>query len=250
MPAFWGVYWVGGAPRTKLGDWMAAVFAAGRDARLSHLSAAHLWGLADRSGLPHVTRRSGGLSTSAFRLHHCRNMSPDELSRERGIPVTTVPRTLVDLAGYLRGHRLSACLNEARRLRIVTLDEVRQSMARQPNKRGIATLKRLVDRIDPEWLPTRSELEDLFRILCLEAGLPEPRRNETLHGFEVDCYWAERKVIVELDGYRFHHHRKEEDYARDLHFLRLGYQTVRITHHMVVDQPEMVVRTLREVLEG
>ena len=71
-----------------------------------------------------------------------------------------------------------------------------------------------------------------------------------LHGHEVDCVWPDRKVIVELDGHRFHHHRTEEDYARDLHFLTLGYRTIRITYRMVVDEPEKVVRILREVLLG
>lgn len=248
--AYWGVYWIGGAPRTKLGEWMAAVLAAGQDACLSHLSAAHLWGMTDRSGLPHVTRASGGVNSRGFRLHHCRNSSPEEQTREQEIPVTTVARTLVELAGTLRERRLSACLNEARRLEIVRLSDVRLAMVRQPNKRGMRTLRRLVDRIDPAWLPTKSELEDLFRVLCFEAGLPKPERNETLHGFEVDCLWPDHKLIVELDGYRFHHHRKEEDYARDLHFAALGYRTIRITYRMVVDQPHKVVRTLRDLLIG
>lgn len=248
MAAYRGVYWVGGTPRTQLGDWMAAVLAAGSDARLSHLSAAHLWGLVDHSGVPHVTRRSGGRSPAGYRLHHCRDASPDELARVENIPVTTVARTLVDLAGILGESRLSACLNEGRRLRIVDLEDLRRAMARQPNKRGRGTLRRLVDRIDPAWLPTKSELEDLFRALCQEAGLPEPERNVKLHGYEVDCLWPDHKVIVELDGHRFHHHRTEEDYARDLHFLSLGYRTIRITYRMVVDQPERVIQILREVL--
>lgn len=250
VAAYRGVYWIGGAPRGKLGLWMAAVLAAGEDACLSHLSAAHLWGMVDRSGIAHVTRQSGGYGDRGFRLHHCRGVPVEDLTRERGIPVTTVSRTLVDLAATLGERRLSACFNEARRRRIVTVGQVRESMVRQPKKQGITTLRHLVDRVDPQWLPTKSELEDLFLILCLEAGLPEPRRNEMLHGFEVDCYWPDRKVIVELDGHRFHHHRTEEDYARDLHFLRLGYQTIRITYQMVANQPEMVVSTLREALEG
>lgn len=243
-----GVYRVGGAPRTQLGDWMAAVLAAGSDAHLSHLSAAHLWGLVDQSGVPHVTRRSGGRSPAGYRLHHCRHLPADELARVKNIPVTGVARTLVDLAGMLGERRLGACLNEARRLRLVDVEDVRRAMARQPNKRGLGTLRRLVDRIDPAWLPTKSELEDLFRALCQEAGLPEPERNVRLHGHEVDCLWPDRKVIVELDGHRFHHHRTEEDYARDLYYLGLGYRTIRITYRMVVDQPDRVVEILREVL--
>lgn len=243
-----GVYRVGGAPTSQLADWMAAVFAAGQEARLSHLSAAHLWGLVDRSGLPHVTRRSGGVGSGRICVHHCPHMFVDEGAVERDIPVTTVARTLADLAGSLGERRLSACLNEARRLEIFDLGEMRRLMARQPNRRGLGTLKKLVDRIDPELLPTRSELEDLFLALCIRAGLPLPERNIVLDGFEIDCIWPDRKLIVELDGYRYHHHRRELDTARDLYFLERGFQTIRITYRTLMDRPEKVVRVLREAL--
>ena len=99
----------------------------------NNLSAAHLWGLVDRSGLAHVTRQSGGYSYRGIRLHHG-PVPTEDLALERGIPVTAVSRTLLDLAATLGERRLGACFNEARRRRIVTLDQVRASMARQPKK--------------------------------------------------------------------------------------------------------------------
>ena len=167
-----------------------------------------------------------------------------------GIPVTSVPRTLVDLAGIVRRVVIERAVEGAERLGLLDDVEVRRIIARSRGKRGVRQLNEIMRARQGPPPRIKSELERLFLCLCDAAGLPRPLVNVVIEGIEVDMFWPEFRLIVELDGYAFHHTRArfEDDRARDAALQLAGYRVIRITHRMLVERPDEVVRTLRVLL--
>jgi sigma54-dependent transcription regulator len=117
--------------------------------------------------------------------------------------------------------------------------------------RDIAT-KRLHEFVDAPTGPTASEFEDAFIGFCRRSGLPQPLCNTRVGRFEVDAYFPVQRVIVELDGWRFHSSRAsfESDRERDAALLALGIVTVRITWNRLIKTPEREAARLRKILEA
>jgi hypothetical protein len=99
---------------------------------------------------------------------------------------------------------------------------------------------------------TLSDLEDRFRALCTEHGLPQPVANGRLLGRRVDFLWKAQRLVVETDGWATHKTRAafEEDRARDQELTVAGYRVVRFTHRQLVDRPGDVAATLAALLIG
>jgi len=97
---------------------------------------------------------------------------------------------------------------------------------------------------------TRSELERLFLELCRRARLPQPAVNAFVAGFEVDCWWLDQKLVVELDGHEFHRTRAsfERDRARDAALQVAGCRVLRVTYRRLKREPEAVIAQLRTLL--
>jgi uncharacterized protein DUF559 len=97
---------------------------------------------------------------------------------------------------------------------------------------------------------TRSALEHRFLDLCHRAGLPTPAINVPVCDYEVDALWPAQRLVVELDGYAFHHARKafESDRTRDAALQLAGYRVLRVTHRRLVDDPSAVIETIRKLL--
>jgi very-short-patch-repair endonuclease len=150
---------------------------------------------------------------------HRSSLPPDEVTTSAEIPVTTVPRTLVDLAADMRPRQLEPALGEA---------EARAA--------GTTT--------------TRSELEVRFLEFIDQAGLPQPETNAIIAGFEVDCVWRDRRIIVELDGCAFHSTFEafDRDRERDRILQTAGWQPVRITPKHLELTPEQMESDLRNLL--
>jgi len=136
-----------------------------------------------------------------------------------GIPTTTPLRTLLDLSRTLSLDALDAALSAALVRRLVALEDVRA--------RARGKLRKLVGTA----APTRSKLERDFRALLREHGLPQPTSNGFVEGIEVDLHWPEHRLIVEIDGYGTHDHRRafETDRLRDQRLLVAGWRTARVT---------------------
>ena len=251
-PIHSGVYAVGHSAITGRGRWMAATLACGPAAVLSHRPAGALWGLCPSAAsvvdvtAPGRSRRG----RPGIRLHQVRTLHAGECSRRHGIPVTTVPRTLLDLAEVLRPRELERAFDEAERLRLLDVRAVERLCDRSPGRRG---LRPLTDLLAREHLPppeTRSTLERRFFELCRDAGLPRPAVNAHVAGFEVDAAWPSARLVVELDGYAFHRTRAafERDRARDAALQLAGQRVVRITHRQLEEEPNNVVATVRSLL--
>ena len=100
--------------------------------------------------------------------------------------------------------------------------------------------------------PTRSPLEDKFLPFCERFGLPTPKINTSVNGYEADAYFEAERVIVELDGYEFHSDRRtfESDRERDVHALANGVVTVRITEERLDGAPEREAQRLHAILRA
>ena len=243
-PIHHGVYGVGHGALSREARWMAAVLATGPGAVLSHQSAATLWGLRPTARaridvtVPRVLRARPG-------IHPHRNVvAPDEVTSANGIPTTTVPRTLLDLAAVLPPQAVKRAVAEAEVLRLADPLSLQDLVARHPRHRGLAEPR----SHDPGL--TRSELEVRFIAFLDDAVLPGPSVNTRVESFEVDFAWHEQRLIAELDGYAFHATRIafERDRARDRLLQARGWRVVRITWRQLHDHPAALAAELAALL--
>jgi hypothetical protein len=216
-PLHRGVYAVGHRAVTVKGKLLAAVYACGEGAVLSHQDAAWLWRLRRGTGGPqiHVTVvATGRRRRGSIRPHCVKELYPGDVTVLGGIPVTSVARTLLDMAEVVSSKDLRRMFEEAERLRIFDLREMEAVCARAYGRRGVGRARRALEEAhpDPPW--TRSDLELAFFEFCREEGIPEPAVNVWVEGQEVDVAWFEpRTVVVELDSYEYHGTR--EAFERD-----------------------------------
>jgi len=212
-----GVYAVGRPPVTALERAAAAVLACGPGAVLSHMSALALWGFADRWPARLEVTVARHRHPAGVHVHRCR----------------TLTRAVND------GLR-SPFLSRSR------LAEVCARLSRHP---GVKPLSRFVDSRDG---PTRSGFEDDFPGFCARFGLPAPKVNTTVCGYEVDALCEDERLIVELDGWDFHQSRDsfESDRNRDADTLAAGVATVRITWNRMTATPVEEAARLGAILAG
>jgi very-short-patch-repair endonuclease len=185
-------------------------------------------------------------------VHRVTRLDPSEARRCHRVPVTTPARTLLDLAATASPSELERAAAEARVRRLVRSRDLLALLARYPRHRGAATLRTLIDsKADPAL--TRSEAERRFLSLVRAAELPAPEVNVRVGRHEVDFLWQESRLIVEVDGFRFHSSTAafERDRARDAELMALGFHVLRVTWRQIVTQPEaMLVRLAQAIASG
>jgi very-short-patch-repair endonuclease len=246
-----GVYSVGHGRLTVRSKWLAAVLASGDGAVLSHGSAAALWGLMRPRWSPvDITSSHGRPGRDGIVLHRS-PLQDDERAVEARIPVTSVARTLLDLAGVLDGDSLQRAFEEADRLKLLQLPELERICARAGKRKGLPALRGLAAAAR-EPVTTRSPLEDRFAEFCRKhlADLPAPLANVSILGHEADAYWPSHRLIVELDGFAYHRHRAafESDRARDAAMQAAGYRVIRLTHRQLESEAHRITIQLRKLL--
>lgn len=245
-------YAVGHLRLNQQGRWLAAVLACGEGSLLSHRSAAALWGLArPREVRIDVTAARGRQyrpGRLGLRLHRGRLFDEDRYERA-GIPVTTVARTLFDLAEVVDVRQLEHAWEEADRLKLLRLGDVEGVCERGYGRRALRPIRRLLTEARAV-TRTRSPLEDRFQRFCRFYDLPPHHTNVDVLGSEVDVLWPAACLIVELDGWEFHRHRTafQRDRARDSRLLVAGYRTVRVTHHRLDREPDQLATELHQLL--
>jgi very-short-patch-repair endonuclease len=235
-----GVYAVGHKRLRTEGHWMAAVLACGNGAVLSHHTAAALWDLRRvGSGAIHVTVPGdpGRKRRAGIKLHRSTTLGPKDVTAHEGIPVTTVARTIIDLARGMSAHDLEPIVDLADQRRLVDFKDLRQANS--------ASLRAVLRAYDPA--PTRSALERAFLRLCDKHGLERPETNQIVEGLLVDFVWRDRRLIVEVDGYKYHRapSRFETDRARDAHLTVHGWRVLRFTWRQLEERPEWVAAMTR-----
>lgn len=239
-----GVYRVGHRAPSIHARYLAAVLACGDGALLSGLAAGHLLGLVKAlAPAPEVTtpteRRIPGLIT-----RRSRSLDARDATSWHGIPVTTVPRTLVDLAAVLNAEDLARACHEAGVLHHTTPAQVDPVLARRPNTPGATTLRAV---LRGETQVTLSKLERRFLSLIDEVGLPRPIMNRPAGTKRVDARWPDHNLTVELDSYRYHHsrHAWERDRRREREAHARGDSIRRYTHDDVFGDPGPMLVELR-----
>jgi hypothetical protein len=227
--------------------YLAAVLACGDGALLRARAAGHLVGLASgRPSRPEVAtrteRRVPGIITCRVR-----GLAGEDGWVLRGVPVTTVPRTLVDLAAILSLDDLARACHEAGVRYRTTPRQVKVVLARLPRAPGRG---KLLDVILGDAKVTLSKLESKFLARLRTAGLPLPQTNRVASGRRVDCRWHSHHLTVELDSYRFHNSRYawEQDRRREREAYARGDQHRRYTWGDVFEHPDLMMAELESLL--
>jgi len=228
---------------------MAAVLAVGGGGVLSGRAAAHLFGLI-RSGspAPEVTTTSDCRIPSLL-IRRARFLHRRDVANLRGIPITTVPRTLVELAAVLDEDGLARACHEAWVRYRVRPDQIEAILVQHPGTPGAGKLRRV---IHGDVHVTLSKLEQGFLERLRDARLPLPQTNKVASGRRVDCRWPDHHVTAELNSYQFHNsrHSWERDYEREreAHARRDAFR--RYTWRDVFEDPRRMLAELGELLTG
>jgi very-short-patch-repair endonuclease len=218
----------------------------------SHLSAAYLWGLLRyRPERMHVTAPTRRRAKRRFRVHFSSILAAEDRGVREGLPVTALPRTLLDLAITARPEQLEGYLERAEGRNLFDLAAVEALLARCGGHRGRGRLGRALAIYRPDPAFTRSRFEKSFRRIVKAAGLPTPSMNFNVASYELDAYWPDLRFAVELDLFETHGSRAafERDRRRQEELKLLGVEMIRITKPRLEREPEAVIRNLAALLE-
>lgn len=223
-----GVYSYGRGELSAEAGWMAAILACGPGAALAHLSVAELFE-ASRwpADPPHVIVPRRHRTVEGIVIHHCLGLEQADVSEHRGIPITTIPRMLLDLSATHTPHQVAFVINRLAYRRRFDLRATLRTRMRAMGHPGTGVLARAIELHLTGSAGTRSGLEDAF--LALMAGHPEPLVNTERLGYELDFRWEKRNLVVEIDGNHTLPGDRRKDPARDAVLRAAGYSVVRFT---------------------
>jgi hypothetical protein len=230
-----GVYAVGQPRLSVQGEWMAAILACGPGACLASLTAAvHLRLWRRRVTGIHVLVPTRHRGPSGVRVQRCRRLEAQEVTRRDGIPVTAVPRTLVDLSDVLTPHQLANVIHEAAFRKLFDERAVHVAIHRANGRHNLDVLTKALALNRTGSAGTRSELEDRFLALSCKSGLPEPLVNTHVEELEVDFHWPQLNMVVEVDGPGHMRPRaRRDDAQRDARLRAAGHTVLRIPDHEI-----------------
>jgi very-short-patch-repair endonuclease len=243
-----GVYAVGHSAPVALGPETAALLAVRDGAALSHETAAAIWGLRSAAAdLVHLVVEGGrAASLAGVQVHRA---STVDSRIHQGLPVTSAASTVVQLAAGLTDRQLEFLVDQVIVTGLASADEIRRLLHRQPSLTGRRRVLVLLDDRSHPTL-TRSEAEELLLALLRQAQLPAPQVNARLHGYEVDFYWSAHRLVVEVDGFRFHSSRRafEHDRRKDAALSAMGIATIRVTWRQLQHEPYAVIARIAQAL--
>ena len=238
-----GVYAVGHTALTEQSRLVAAVFACGPGAALSHRAAGRLWRITRPVSAIEVTC---GLSRPPLPgiVIHRSPLAPEDCGFIEGVRVTTWARTLIDLADVLTLPQLQDAVHEAEVRRIFDLGELGAALTRAPGRRGRCKLDQALT------LFTRNDLERDFLAICAAHRIEKPLVNLSIAGMEVDFQWPQARLAVEVDGGEAHRTRRafEEDRRRDRKLTALGWRIMGFTWLDLGGDPAGVAGEVAQVI--
>jgi hypothetical protein len=217
---------------------------------LNHHSAAWLWGISRTSPAPfEITVPVRRKPRQPIVLHYARTLEAEDRALREGIPVTSVARTLLDLAAGARFDRLQRMIERTEELRLFDLAPVESVLARNAGHHGAGPLRRALALYKPSPF-TRSDLERRFLELISEVGLPRPSTGYNEQGFELDVYWPEQRFAVELDTFETHGTRAafERDRLRQEELKLAGIEMIRVTGTRLDREPQQVIQRVGRLL--
>ena len=251
------VYMVSGAPQTWRSNLMAACLWAGDEAAASFRAAAALWGFDDYPSAPleistTCKRRPHGLP---ILVHRMDQWLVSDIVAVGGITVTSVRRTLLDLAGC-GDRRVERALDQSLLRSLTSLADLWLLYDQEwtHGRRGIARLRAMLVERTPDLAPTRSELEARMRDLIRTQDLPRPRYEYPVQLstalVHLDVAYPDDRLAIELDGYSWHSDREsfERDRERDNELQGLDWTVLRFTWAKLRWEPGRVVDSIRRNL--
>jgi very-short-patch-repair endonuclease len=244
-----GVYALGHRPTSHVDRAAAALLACGPGAVLSHGSAASLWGLDRRWEIPYEVGSARKRRRAGIAIHHIK-LERSDIRTHLGVRVTSPARTLLDITPRRTEAELTRAVNDLRLAGHLKPAQLAAVLDRATTHPGAGRLRAIAHDSAPA--PTRSAFEDEFRRFARRFGLPRPEINVRVAGREVDALFRTERVIVELDGYRYHGGREsfERDRERDAASLEQGYATVRITWQRLSAASVQEARRLERILRA
>jgi very-short-patch-repair endonuclease len=245
-----GVYAVGRPDLTREGRWLAAVLACGEGAALSHVPAALYWGIVERGDeRPHVTvaRAGGRRGPQGLRVHASETLAPEDVVCRYGIPVTSLTRTLIDLAGVLDDRDLRSAVRRAEHVGL-DLSALWAAVAEPASDPRKARLRRLL-RLYVSGA-VNAGLEDEFLDLCRRYRVRLPDEQQRVGRARVDFTWHDVRLIVETDDRGTHDTAVAflDDRVRDRRLKAAGFEVLRFTWAEVRHRPAEVARELRAAI--
>jgi very-short-patch-repair endonuclease len=245
-----GVYAVGHRPTNPVARAAAAVLACSPGAVLSHGSAASLWGLDKHWRAPFEVSTNVDHRRPDITIHRVTPLERSDIRMHLGVRVTSAARTVLDITPRLTDQAVTRAVNDLRLAGHLKPAQLAAVLDRATTHPGAARLRAIAHDSAPA--PTRSAFEDEFRRFARRFGLPRPEINVQVAGREVDALFRPERVIVELDGYRYHGGREsfERDRERDAASLEQGYATVRITWQRLSAASVQEARRLERILQA
>jgi very-short-patch-repair endonuclease len=250
LPGVW--VWVY-RPDMPLVDETAALLAVRSPAWLDRESALEAWGALSAgtyTGPVHVlVAGTSNQRVRGVRVHRSRLLTRRDARITEGLPVVSPALALLDAAGDLTDRELERVYDHLLVKRQARELDVRAVCARHPSHRGRKRVESLLDLHGGTTL-TRSEAEERMLELIGAAHLPLPRVNHRVHGYEVDFYWPEARLVVEVDGFRYHSTRRafERDRQRDAALRSHGIAPMRFSWRQLTEEPFAVVALIAGAL--
>ena len=228
FPEYWRVYAVGHRPVLPVDRAHGALLAAGARSALSCGSAGALHELLTVWEFPFEVTTVDDRRVKGITIHRSSTLLGRDVTVQLGLRTTTVARTIFDLAPRLGDQELERMIDTALHTPYLTLEQLHELISRLPHT---AAARRLRTLLKPGYRPTRSELERARRRWCVKYGIPVGLINYPRNGVEVDAYYPEHRLIVELDSLKYHTDRKtfQRDRTKDRRHLAGGDVTVRLT---------------------
>lgn len=251
-----GVYALGHDQLRSDGVWLAGVLAYGDDARLGAATGLMAWGLRDTLSVrvDVIVPTDAGISERrGTRLFRRPDLRSDECTWHHQIPITNVPRTLLDAAMVIEGYALRRATEQAFRRHGLTVAGLRRVLDAHPGRTGASALRALADDFEAFGVTfTRSDLEAIALELFLRAGVPRPHINRYHGGREIDCRWPGHDLVVEIDGWETHQGRAKfvADRARARRHVLRGERFLAYTHYDLIRRPEVVAGEIAQILAG
>ncbi|MGI8714256.1 MAG: DUF559 domain-containing protein [Solirubrobacteraceae bacterium] len=231
----------------------AAALAVRSPGWLSHQSAAAVWGVTcinEYAEPAHVTVAVDSAPHRAgVQVHRSHSLQAADRRIHDGLPVTSPNRMLLDVAAESTDRELERACDDVLVKRLARASDVRQVLASANGHRGRKRWQSVLDT-HTETTLTRSEAEERMLMLIRASGLPEPVVNHRLHGFEVDFHWPRERLVLEVDGFRYHSSRTafERDRERDAILSPHGLSLMRVTWRQLQDEPLAVIARLAQAL--
>jgi len=255
-----GVYTVGHRAVSRNTLLRAALLACGDGAVVSHGTAAAFHGLWDKPPrlIDVMVPVEAGRKIDGIRCRRCRYPEPEEVEVVAGVAVTTVARTLVDLAGMVGLVTLKKTVGRAAIRKTLDLPAIDLAIRNAKRRRGLKALELALAPYrtkDGEVPDVRSDFETLVLPELGEMGLPQPGCNVGLHvdgeRLIVDFFWESARVVVETDGRETHETPAafQSDRRRDQFLAAAGYRVLRITWSQIHTEREAVLRRISRAIE-